>query len=73
MAPTKAKVRKPKGVAASTPHSKRTNRAGSKILALDPTLRGQNQALDEEVAVFIQDDFSQKLDTLMKVVTALSR
>ena len=36
-------------------------------------MQGQNQSIDEEVAVSIQDDFSQKLDALMKVVAHLSR
>ena len=71
--PTKATVRKSEGVAASTPHSKRTKRAGSKRLAAALTVQSQNQSIDEEIAVSIQDDFSQKLDTMMKVMPDLTR
>ena len=67
--PTKAKVRKSKGVAALNPHSKRIVRAGSKRLATPLTV---NQSIDEDVAVPIQEDFSQNLEMVMKVVTDLS-
>ena len=61
MAPTKAKVRKSKGVA-STHISKRTKRAGSKRRVLPLTVHQTN---DEDVLVAMQDD-------LVEVVTDLS-
>ena len=51
------------------PHSKRIVRAGSKRLATPLTV---NQSIDEDVAVPIQEDFSQNLEMVMKVVTDLS-
>ena len=36
-------------------------------------MQGQNQSIDKEVAVSIRDDFFQKLDALLKVMTARSR
>ena len=57
MAPTKAKVRK---------------RAGSKRLAPAVTTQDQYQTDDEDVAVTIQDDVSQKLHALVKDMTDLS-
>ena len=65
MAPTKAKVRKLKGVA-STPLSKRTKRAGSKKQVIPLTV---HQTSDDNVSVAMQDDFSPKLAALVKVVT----
>ena len=67
MAPTKAKVGKQKGASALTPISIWTKRAGSKRLATT-----MNQSFDEQVPVAVHQDFSLKLDALMKVVTDLS-
>ena len=69
MAPTIAKTRKSKGVVALIPHSKRTKKAGSNTLATPLTM---NQSNDKEVPVSVHEDFSQKLDPLIKVVTDLS-
>ena len=49
-----------------TPYSKKTKRADSKRLVTPFTV---NQSIDEEVPVSVHEDFSPKLDALMKVVT----
>ena len=67
MAPTKAKVKEQKGASALTSISKRTNRAGSKRLATT-----MNQSFHEQAAMAVHQDFSQKFDALIKVVTDLS-
>ena len=67
IAPTKAKVRKIKGASALTPSSKRTKRAGSDRLATT-----MNQSNDEQVPVAVHQDFSQKLDAVMTMITDLS-
>ena len=66
MAPTEDNVRKSNRVAALTLHSKRTKRAGGKRLATPLTV---NLSIDEEVPVSVHEDFFQKLDALIKVVT----
>ena len=45
----------------------------NKRLALAVTVQGQNHSNSEEMAVSIQDDFSQKLDALVKGMIDLSR
>ena len=67
MAPTNAKVTKQKGVSPFTPIAKRTKRPGSKRLVTT-----KNQSSDEQASMAGHQDFSQKLDALLKVVTALS-
>ena len=56
MPPTKAKVRKTKGLAPLASQAKRTMRAGNKRLALAATVRGKHKIYADKVAVTVQQD-----------------
>ena len=60
-------------MAASAPQAKRTKRAGSKGLAHAVSVQGQYEINEEQVAVIIQYDLSEKLDALMQAMTDVSR
>ena len=73
MAPTKAKVRKTKGLATLAPQAKRTWKAGNKRLALATIVQCQHQIDAKEMAVTVEQDVMQKLDSLVKAMMDLSR
>ena len=68
MAPTKSKAKKTRGAAVIATPEKRTRKAGSKKQASATTGQGQHLRVAEEVATPVQDNVSQKLDDLIKIM-----
>ena len=73
MAPTKAKRKKTKGLTTLVSPTKITKGTGNKRRVYVTTVQGQHLMSAKEVAATAQDDVSQKLDALMKMMSDLSR